>query len=80
MARYHPVRKYFDQGIMVCINTDDPVFFKTTMLDELWICVKSLKFTMDEIKQLIKNSYISSFMSDSEKKAALAAVDKAWKI
>ena len=50
------------------------------MLDELWICVKSLKFTMDEIKQLIKNSYISSFMSDSEKKAALATVDKAWKI
>jgi adenosine deaminase len=79
MARYHPVRKYYDDGIMVCINTDDPVFFKTTMLDELWICVKSLKFTMDEIKQLIKNSYISSFMSDADKKKALAAVDKAWK-
>ena len=80
MARYHPVRKYYDTGLMVCINTDDPVFFKTTMLDELWICHKSLKFTMDEIKELIKNSYTSSFMSDKEKKAALAAVDKAWKI
>ena len=80
MARYHPVRKYYDQGIMVCINTDDPVFFKTTMLDELWICVKSLNFSMDEIKQLIKNSYISSFMSDADKKKALAAVDKAWKL
>jgi len=80
LARFHPVRKYYDQGMMVCINTDDPVFFKTTMLDELWICVKSLKFTMDEIKQLIKNSYISSFMSDADKKKALAAVDKAWKV
>jgi len=79
-ARYHPVKKYYDEGIMVCINTDDPVFFKTTMLDELWICVKSLKFSMDDVKQLIKNSYISSFMSDTEKKTALAAVDKAWKI
>ncbi|MBP5601811.1 MAG: adenosine deaminase [Treponema sp.] len=79
-ACYHPVRKYYDDGIMVCINTDDPVFFKTTMLDELWICHKSLNFTMDEIKQLIKNSYISSFMSDADKKKALAAVDKAWKI
>jgi adenosine deaminase len=50
------------------------------MLDELWICHKSLNFSMDEIKELIKNSYTSSFMSDKEKKAALAAVDKAWKI
>lgn len=80
MARFHPVRKFFDAGMMVTINTDDPVFFKTTLLDEFWICVKSLKFTMDEIKQLVKNSYIASFMTEEEKKAALAAVDKAWKI
>ena len=80
LARYHPVRKYFDMGMMVIINTDDPVFFKTTLLDEFWICVKSLKFTMDEIKQLVKNSYIASFMTDEEKKAALKAVDAAWKI
>lgn len=78
MARYHPVRKFFDAGMMVCINTDDPVFFKTTMLDELWICAKSLKFTMDEIKTLIKNSFTSSFMTEDEKKAAIKAVDKAW--
>lgn len=80
MARYHPVRKFFDKGMLVCINTDDPVFFKTTMLDELWICSKSLKFTMDEIKQLIKNSYIAAFMTEEEKKTALAAVDKAWNL
>ena len=80
LARYHPVRKYFDMGMMVIINTDDPVFFKTTLLDEFWICVKSLKFTMDEIKQLVKNSYIASFMTDDEKKAALKAVDAAWKL
>ena len=79
MARYHPVKKFYDMGIMVCINTDDPVFFKTTMLDELWICYKSLKFSMDEIKELVKNSFRSSFLSEDEKKKALASVDKAWK-
>ena len=73
MARYHPVKKFYDMGIMVCINTDDPVFFKTTMLDELWICYKSLKFSMDEIKELVKNSFRSSFLSEDEKKKALAA-------
>ena len=77
-AKDHPVREFFDRGLMVNINTDDPVFFKTTLIDELWICYKELKFTMDEIKQLVKNSFISSFMSDKEKEEALKAVDAAW--
>ena len=77
-ARYHPVRKFYDKGMMVCINTDDPVFFKTTMLDELWICHKSLKFSMEEIQKLIENSFTSSFMTDEEKKTAIAQVRKAF--
>jgi adenosine deaminase len=34
---------------------------------------------MDEIKELVKNSFRQSFMSDKDKKAAIAAVDAAWK-
>lgn len=79
-AKDHPVRAFYDKGIAVNINTDDPVFFKTTLLDELWICHKDLNFTMDEIKDLVKNSFLQSFMSDSEKKKAAAAVDAAWNI
>lgn len=78
-AKDHPVRNFYDRGIMVNINTDDPVFFKTTLLDELWICHKDLKFTMDEIKQLIKNSFNNSFLSDKEKKDWCKKVDSAWK-
>lgn len=79
MARYHPVRKYFDRGMMVTINTDDPVFFKTTLLDELWICHKSLKFTMEEIQKLIENSFTSAFMSEEEKQNYISEVRKAFK-
>ena len=79
-AKDHPVRAFYDKGIAVNINTDDPVFFKTTLLDELWICHKDLNFTMDEIKDLVKNSFLQSFMSDSEKKKAVAAVDAVWNI
>ncbi len=79
-AKDHPVKMYFDRGIMVNINTDDPVFFKTTLLDEFWLCYKDLKFTMDEIKQLVKDSFLSAFLSDSEKKDFCKSVDDAWKI
>ena len=79
-AKDHPVRAFYDKGIAVNINTDDPVFFKTTLLDEFWICHNDLNFTMDEIKELVKNSFRQSFMSDNEKKEAVKSVDAAWQI
>lgn len=79
-AKDHPVKMYSDRGIPVSINTDDPVFFKTTLLDELWICHKELGFTMDEVKELIKNSFTTSFLSDKEKKEYCNKVDEAWKL
>lgn len=74
-AKEHPVRTYFDKGLLVMINTDDPVFFKTTLLDELWLCYKDLNFSMEEIKQLLKNSFIASFMLDKDKKEWCKKVD-----
>lgn len=78
-AKDHPVREFFDRGMMVNINTDDPVFFKTTLIDEFWICHKELNFTMDEIKTLVKNSFTSSFLSDKDKKEWCKKVDESWK-
>lgn len=77
-AKEHPVRTFFDKGLMVNINTDDPVFFKTTLLDELWICHSELNFSMEEIKTLIKNSFASSFLSDEAKQNWCDKVDSAW--
>lgn len=77
-AKDHPIRQFFDKGMLVTVNTDDPVFFKTTLLDELWICHKNLKFTMEEIKKLIENSFEASFLSAEEKKAYIAEVQKSF--
>lgn len=77
-AKDHPVREFFDRGMMVNINTDDPVFFKTTLLDEFYICHKELNFTMDEIKKLVLNSFTSSFLSEEEKKEWCKKVEESW--
>ena len=79
-AKAHPVRTFFDKGLMVNINTDDPVFFKTTLLDELWICHNDLNFSMQDIKTLIKNSFASSFLSEEAKQNLYDKVDSAWKL
>lgn len=77
-ASEHPVKMYFDRGIPVSINTDDPVFFKTTLLDELWVCHEEVGFTMDEIKELIKYSFTTSFLSDEEKTQWCEKVDSVF--
>lgn len=75
----HPVADYLKRGIVVTINTDDPVFFKTTLLDEFYICHKELKMSMADIKKMIENSFTASFMQSSDKKAFIAKVNEAWK-
>lgn len=79
-ASEHPVRLFFDKGMMVFVNTDDPVFFKTTLLNELYICHNDLNFSMDEIKTLIENSFASAFMPEDEKAAWISKVSEAWTI
>jgi adenosine deaminase len=79
-AKEHPAKIFFDRHIPITINTDDPVFFKTTLLDEFWICYSELGFSLDEIKTLIKNSFEYSFMPDDEKAVMIAKVDEMWNL
>ena len=74
----HPIRAFFDKGLLVTVNTDDPVFFKVTLLDEFWSLHKKAGFTMDQIKVLLQNSYKASFLTDAQKKKALKELDAAW--
>lgn len=74
----HPVRKYFDNGLMVTINTDDPVFFKTTLLQEYWLLYHELDFSLHEIKELVQNSFNATFMSTVKKHEYLKQVGEKW--
>ena len=76
----HPFRPFFNRGMLVTLNTDDPLFFGVELLDEYWNLYKSLKFTLDEIKTVIENSFTASFLSESDKKKSIEAVNAAWKV
>ncbi|MDE5613136.1 MAG: adenosine deaminase [Treponemataceae bacterium] len=75
----HPIRAFFDKGLLVTVNTDDPLFFKVSLLDEYWNLYSKLHFTKDEIKQLVLNSFAATFLSDSEKNAWAEKVEASWK-
>ena len=74
----HPMRLFFDKGIVVTVNSDDPLFFGVELLDEYWNSYSGIGFSMDEIKHLVRNSFTSSFLPEEDKERFLAAVDKAW--
>lgn len=74
----HPITEFFKRGLFVTVNTDDPVFFKVSLVDEYWKLHHEAGWTMDEIKQLVKNGFNALFISDEEKAAWCAKVDAAF--
>ncbi|MBQ9538828.1 MAG: adenosine deaminase [Treponema sp.] len=74
----HPIKKLFDSGVNVTLNTDDPTFFKVSLIDEYWNVYNNLDFNLNEIKQLILNGFKASFMSDEDKKRHCSEVEDKW--
>jgi len=63
----HPLRRYFDQGLMVTLNSDDPAFFGSDLANEYLLAHTVQGFTRKELRQLAANSIHSSFLPDPEK-------------
>jgi len=77
-AAEHPARKYFDQGVLITVNTDDPTFFNCTILDEFWTLHSELGFTTEEIKTLVINGFKASFLGPKNKAKYISDVESAW--
>ena len=75
----HPIKELYDKGVFVTVNTDDPTFFKASLIDEYWNVNSKCGFTLDQILDLICNGFKASFISDSKKKSYCAQARKAWK-
>jgi adenosine deaminase len=78
----HPVRQFFDHGLMVSINSDDPAMFGHSLSEDYAALMESLSFTEDEVRTLIVNGIESSWL-DADSKSVLKAVfvdDAAWRV
>src|SRR5205807_8708373 len=66
----HPVKNYFDQGVMVTLNTDDPALFGTTLSREYQLAQETFGFSDEHLRELARNSFEASFLP-AEKKLEL---------
>jgi adenosine deaminase len=63
----HPIREFFDRGLIVTINSDDPALFGTDMNNEYMKIHENCGFTIPELMQLGLNAIDSAFISDENR-------------
>jgi aminodeoxyfutalosine deaminase len=73
----HPVRRYFDQGLMLTINSDDPAMFHTSLVEEYALVQEAFGFSDEHLRELARNSFEASFLPPEKKIEFLNLFDAA---
>ena len=73
----HPTKNYFDQGIMITLNTDDPALFGTTLSREYQLAQETFGFSDEHLRELARNSFEASFLPAEKKLELLSLFDAA---
>jgi len=70
----HPLRRYFDAGLIVTLNSDDPAFFGSDLANEFLLAHTEQGFSRDELRKLAVNSITASFLPDVTKRSWLSQI------
>ena len=64
----HPIREFYNKGLLVTVNSDDPSLFHTDLNNEFIQIHKHLGFSLAELFQLSLNGIKTAFIDESVKK------------
>jgi len=71
----HPIKKFFEHGLMITLNTDDPAMFQTSLNREYEIAQQEFGFSEDHLRELARNSFEASFLPVERKLRFLQQID-----
>ncbi len=70
----HPFKRYFEQGVVVTLNTDGPLTDGITLTDEYFLAHAVLGLSPDDLARVVLNACESAFLPDYEKVALVSRV------
>jgi adenosine deaminase len=71
----HNIKVLLNKGLNVSINSDDPAYFKGYLNQNFINLYENLDLSKEDIIKLVKNSFNSSFISESLKKEYIKKID-----
>ena len=72
----HPLRQYYDEGLVVTLNTDNRLMSATTVTEEYWRAHQYLDFTWEELSRIAIYGFESAFLPHQEKQVLVAEMEK----
>jgi adenosine deaminase/aminodeoxyfutalosine deaminase len=72
----HPVRHYFESGLMITLNSDDPAMFSSDLEGEYTLAANGFGFTDEQLRELAANSIEASFLPAERKVELLRQIDR----
>ena len=71
----HNLKKMMKKGLRVMVNSDDPAYFGGYLNKNLIETSKALNLQIDDVKELIENSFKSSFLNEESKNNWLSKIN-----
>ena len=71
----HPIRTYYQDGLRVCINTDNRTISDTTVTKEYMLLIEHLGFQQKDIYTLAKHGIKAAFMESKRQRSLLNTFD-----
>lgn len=72
---HHPLRRFVDAGVRVCLNSDDPPFFHTSLEQEYETASKVMGFSDGEINAMTRTAIEAAFVDEATRDRLLAKLD-----
>jgi adenosine deaminase len=66
----HPIRRLFDAGVPICINSDDPNLMGIDLVHEYALCAEHHGFDVAELAATNRHALEASFLDDGAKRDA----------
>jgi aminodeoxyfutalosine deaminase len=72
----HPVRDYFESGLMVTLNSDDPPMFGSNLLEEYQLAHDQFGFSLEQLREIAANGVEASFLPSDRKLHLLGQIER----